>query len=83
MVQAPGHQRCRKRQFFINRPQAVKRKLGSKKVLDAGYGSVLVTDRYSEISLMLPTGVVYGLGDHPISFNQVISVACTMKVLQS
>ncbi len=57
--------------------------MGTKKVLDAGYGSVLVTDRYSEISLMLPTGVVYGLGDHPISFNQVIAVAFTVKVLQS
>ena len=43
----------------------------SDNVFDASYGSVIVADKYSEISLMLPTAVIYGLSGHPISFNQV------------
>jgi hypothetical protein len=44
-----------------------------RKLVDASYGSVFVTKKYSEISLLLPSGIVYGLGGHPISFNQVLN----------
>ena len=56
----------------------MKRKAGVRKshenVFDASYGSVIVADKYSEISLMLPTAVLYGLNGHPISFNQVFDI---------
>ena len=38
-------------------------------MLDASYGSVILTDKYSEISLLLPTYAVYGLAGHDLSFN--------------
>ncbi len=44
-----------------------------RKLVDASYGSVFVTKKYSEISLLLPSGIVYGLGGHPVSFNQVLN----------
>ena len=38
-------------------------------LLDLSYGSVILTQNYSEISLLLPTYAIYGLGGHDLSFN--------------
>ena len=38
-------------------------------LLDASYGSVLLSKMYSEINFLLPTYAVYGLSGHELSFN--------------
>ena len=37
-------------------------------ILDLSYGSIIVSEDYSEFSLMLPTSNVYGQGAGPLSF---------------
>ena len=54
---------------------AMSRPSKHQKIFDASYGSIFLTHNYSEISLLLPTGAVYGLGGHPISFNQVVTIS--------
>ena len=38
-------------------------------LLDASYGSVILSQSYSEVSFLLPTYAVYGLAGHELSFN--------------
>ena len=37
-------------------------------LLDLSYGSVIVSDSYSEVSLVLPTPIAYGQGVGALSF---------------
>ena len=39
-------------------------------LIDMSYGSVILSDDYSELSLMLPTGHVYGQGAGALSFDK-------------
>ena len=39
-------------------------------LIDMSYGSVILTDEYSELSLMLPTSHVYGQGAGALSFDK-------------
>ena len=38
-------------------------------LLDASYGSVILSEMYSEINFLLPSYAVYGLSGHELSFN--------------
>ena len=40
-----------------------------KPLIDMSYGSVILSDGYSELSLMLPSDKVYGQGAGALSFN--------------
>ena len=46
----------------------MKRGTGGFPLLDLSYGSVIVSDSYSELSLVLPTPIVYGQGAGALSF---------------
>lgn len=51
-------------------------------LIDISYGSVQITKYYSELSLLLPTSVVYGQGAGPLSFSGTSSsVNFTRKLL--
>ena len=41
---------------------------GGSPLLDLSYGSVIVSDSYSEVSLVLPTPIAYGQGVGALSF---------------
>ena len=38
-------------------------------LIDMSYGSVILTDTYSELSLMLPSNIAYGQGAGSLSFD--------------
>lgn len=48
----------------------IKRNTSDDPLLDLSYGSVIVSDSYSELSLVLPTSVAFGQGVGALSFSQ-------------